>query len=85
METRLPKNTSHLCAAVGSDDHLYVVGDVVGKLDLKTEEWKSIPSVMVTNIFIDVLLLLLFYSFTVLKLILLLLLSTSVTSSENSI
>jgi hypothetical protein len=48
LDFRLSKNVSNLCAAVGSDDHLYVVGDVMGKLDLKTEEWKSLPLLFVS-------------------------------------
>jgi hypothetical protein len=42
LSARLPKNVSHLCVGVGADDHLYIVGDVVAKLDLKTETWKDL-------------------------------------------
>ena len=47
LSTTLPRETAYLCAGVGSDDHLYVVGDVVVKLDLETETWKELPPVPV--------------------------------------
>lgn len=44
LETRLPRNTSHLCAAIGTDENqLYIVGEVDAKLDLTTGELKNLP------------------------------------------